>query len=228
MITQRVRKANDGLPKSLLFNDVNLFHAMRLNNVTAYPSWITETLTGFTPYIAFITLSDLPITEGEYTFYFTQIGAPGSPPESSACLIIEIVESLTDELDICTDSNSKNIVWINREGGRSNYIFNERQDTSIDTGKPVTYENDSKLKYTYKGKGYKEITLYKTGMSRTEIDLFESLRLSIQAWEYNETTSVFTEIIFDPKSFDKYNTHEEFYEVSMTYRYSKHINVQVQ
>jgi hypothetical protein len=223
MITQRIRKANDSIGRNIQFKIVNLFHGLNLNALTLYPSWITESLNG--GYIDFLSLSSSPITTGEYTFYFT-LG--GSPPTTDACLIIEIVDSLTDSLEICNASTSKNIVWISREGGRCSYIFEQRVNYGVDPGQTNAFENNGGLKYTSRGKTYRAVTIFKTGMSRDEIDLFESLRLSIQAWEYDPITDTTVDIILDSKSFEKYNTNEEFYEVSIDYRYSKHINVQVQ
>lgn len=206
----------------IYFNSFNLFNGIDLILTSSLPSWIINNTSGFgeTNY-----MDMSPTITGSYVLTFS---STHSPPITDTTLYIEVVDSFYDSTDTCFSSESKCIVWITREGGRASMVFDQRINYSLDSGSVSIYENDNKLRYTSRGKNYEGVTLFKTGMSRDEIDLMESMRTSIQAWEYDDTTNTSTEIIFDSKSFDKYNTNEEFYESSIDYRYSKNKNIQFQ
>ena len=125
-------------------------------------------------------------------------------------------------------NTSKCIVWINREGGRSSYIFDQRRDTDGIIGDSKTFDNNGIIKYINRGKNKEYITVYKTGLSDTEVDLIESLRYSIQAWEYDINTNLSYEIDLDSNNFSKYSSKSKLNEIIIKYRYSRYKTIQNQ
>jgi len=222
MITQKI-KILDSDTASIDFNSSSLFTNMDLVALVALPGWITTTLSG--GFIESIALNSSP-SSGTYTFYFT-LG--GSPSNIDAVLEMEVVvDTLVASLQTCNNSNAINIVWIPREGGRCSYIFDQRKNFGTVIGENKTYDNNGVIKYTSRGKNFNTKTLFKTGITNNEVDLIESLRWSIQAWEYNETTEVSTPIIIDSKSFEKYNTKFKLNEISLNYRIAEYKIIQSQ
>ena len=298
MITQRARILNN-TTTTLNFKAFNLFSDLSLNNLTSYPAFVTEILFG--GYID--SLDCNPTATGEYYIYFT-LG--GSPPTEDALLIIEVVDSLTDDIDSCVgmysyliDTVSSNggkvqinslydfstmpkvneyvyipnsiyagyhrvynailpstiildltyittitpsthyiytfnnntsvcLVWINREGGRSSMIFDQRKDYGLTAGDTKTFDNNTTVKYINRGKNFDNTTLYKSGITQDEVLLIESLRTSIQVWEYDINTNVSTPVVVDSNSFPKFNTKNPFNEVSFKYRIANYKTIQNQ
>lgn len=220
MITQRVRILNEA--SKVFFYELTTFYNMALYELTPLPVWIVIE----NPSHAYIEdLLITPIATGTYTYYFT-LG--GSPPTQDACLIIEIVDSLEDSVETCTNANTKCIVWITREGGRASYLFDQRKNYGGVIGQGQQFDNNGSIKYLSRGKNFDTVTVYKTGLSNSEIDLIESLRYSIQAWEYNPDTDVSTPIIMDSESYDKYSTKNKLNEIQLKYRIATYKEVQSQ
>lgn len=219
MITQRVRILNNKVTTVYFYNFTTFFN-LDLYEFTPLPAWIIPDNPGI---IQNLELS--PTVLGTYTYYFT-LG--GSPPAQDACLIIEIVNSLEDSVETCNNSNTKCIVWITREGGRASYLFDQRKNYGGVIGSGQTFDNNGSIKYLNRGKNFETVTVYKTGLSNTEIDLIESLRMSIQAWEYNSDTDVSTPIMLDPESYDKYSTKNKLNEIQLRYRIATYREVQSQ
>lgn len=204
------------------FTLFNLFNGIDLVLTSSLPAWMTASTSGFS-FVNYIDMS--PTLTGDFVLTFS---STHSPPITDTTLYIKVVDSFYDTTDTCSGDDSKCIVWITREGGRASMIFDQRVNYGVDTGSTASYENNRMLRYIDKGKIYDTVTLFKSGMSRDEIDLMESFRTSIQAWEYKPDTNTCVEIFPDAKSFEKYNTNEEFYEASINFRYSKNKNIQFQ
>ena len=219
MITQKVRILNN-TTSNLFFYITSTFNQMELYDVTALPAWITP---NYTPYIDRIQFT--PTVTGTYTYYFTE---GGSPPTLDACLIVEVVDSLTDSITTCNNSDTITLVWITREGGRGTYLFDQRKDFKGIVGDVKTFDNNGTIKYINRGKNFVYKTVYKTGISDEEVDLLESLRYSIQAWEYNATTDVSTPILLDSNSYDLYSTKTQLNEVNLKYRIATYKEIQNQ
>ena len=219
MITQKVRILNN-TTSNLFFYITSTFNQMELYDVTALPAWITP---NYTPYIDRIQFT--PTVTGTYTYYFTE---GGSPPTLDACLIVEVVDSLTDSITTCNNSDTITLVWITREGGRGTYLFDQRKDFKGIVGDVKTFDNNGTIKYINRGKNFVYKTVYKTGISDEEVDLLESLRYSIQAWEYNSTTDVSTPILLDSNSYDLYSTKTQLNEVNLKYRIATYKEIQNQ
>lgn len=124
--------------------------------------------------------------------------------------------------------NSKCLVWINREGGRSCYTFDQRKNYDGIIGKDVSFDNGTTVKYVNRGKNFDYITVYKTGISDTEVDLIESLRYSIQAWEYDLRTNTSKPIIIDSGNYAKYNTKVNFNDITLKYKVANYKQIQTQ
>lgn len=219
MITQKVRILNNAT-SILFFNSASTFNLMELYDVTALPAWIVPY---YNPYIDYLTLT--PTVTGTYTYYFTE---GGSPPTLDACLIVEVVDSLTDSITTCNNSDTITLVWITREGGRATYLFDQRKDFKGIVGDFKTFDNNGTIKYINRGKNFVYKVVYKTGITDDEVDLLESLRYSIQAWEYNATTDVSTPILLDSNSYDLYSTKTQLNEVNLKYRIATYKEIQNQ
>lgn len=125
-------------------------------------------------------------------------------------------------------NTSKCIVWINREGGRSSYTFDQRKDTEGIIGDSKTFDNNGVIKYVNRGKNKEYITVYKTGLSNTEVDLIDSLRYAIQVWEYDINTNTSYEIDLDSNNFSKYSSKSKLNEIQIKYKYSRYKTIQNQ
>ena len=223
MIRQKIRILDSDV-NAIYFTTSSLFTNMNLVALVPLPAWLTVTTlsSGFIESINLL-MSPPPAV---YTFYFT---TGGSPSNIDAILDMEIViDELVKPLTTCNNSNAINIVWLTREGGRASYIFDQRKNFGTTLGESKTYDNNGTIKYFTRGKNFNNKTIYKTGLSIDEVNLIESLRWCIQAWEYNETTDVSTPILFDPKSFDKFNTKFKLNEVTLTYRLAEYKIIQSQ
>ena len=220
MITQKIIIANNQV-STCIFRLFNVFPNMQLNTVTSLPAWIVPSIS--VTYIDYLTLT--PTVTGTYTYYFTE---GGSPPTLDACLIVEVVDSLTDSITTCNNSDTITLVWITREGGRGTYLFDQRKDFKGIVGDFKTFDNNGTIKYINRGKNFVYKVVYKTGITDDEVDLLESLRYSIQAWEYNATTDVSTPILLDSNSYDLYSTKTQLNEVNLKYRIATYKEIQNQ
>lgn len=137
-----------------------------------------------------------------------------------------LVQDFFENIDNCCDK--KNIVWLNRQGGFGNFMFTQRRDYSVDLDKPSTFISDDVIKYSERGRVYDSITVYCTGISNNQIDYIDTLRYAIQAWEYDEDSKVFTPILIESGNFAKRNTKIRMNRTTLTYRYAKSLNVQMQ
>lgn len=301
MITETIRLlVNTSYNEIIIGNVSNIFPKLQLNTLTTYPVNISFDITP--GYIQWMDVTDFTET-GTYYIYFT-LG--GSPPSEDALLIIEVVDSLTDEIESCVgmrqfiiddvqndngkatillpysfdvmpkvneyvyipnsiyagyhrvhntvipdgitidtpyigtltpsiyyiytfnSNTSKCLVWLNREGGRSSMIFDQRKDYGLTAGEVKSFDNNTSIKYINRGKNFDNTTVYKSGISQDEILLIESLRTSIQVWEYDINTNSNKPIFVDSSSFNKFNTKNKFNEVSFKYRLATYKIIQSQ
>jgi hypothetical protein len=218
MITQKIKILNNQVNYSV-FTGGNVFSGMQLYELTPLPAWIV--IVGN----PILLLQYTPTVLGTYTYYFTE---GGSPSIADACLIVEVVDSLTDSITTCNNSDTITLVWITREGGRASYMFDQRKDFKGIVGDVKTFDNNGTVKYINRGKNFLYKVIYKTGISDNEVDLLESLRYSIQAWEYNATTDVSTPILLDSNSYDLYSTKTQLNEVNLKYRIATYKEIQNQ
>jgi hypothetical protein len=219
MITQRVKVLNN-TANTLPFDITSTFNKLKLYDISSLPAWIVPT---YSPFITRLTLN--PTVTGTYTYYFTE---SSSPPTTDACLILEVVDSLTELAETCSSTNNITLVWITREGGMATYIFDQRKDFKGIVGETETFDNNGTLKYFKRGKNFTYKQVYKTGLTNNEVDLLESLRYSIQAWEHNPTTGVNTPILLDSNNYDLYAEKGQLNKVTLKYRIAEYKEIQSQ
>lgn len=187
---------------------------------TALPAWITNNTSN--SYTNFFSITAPTINEYTYkaSIYLNDNF------KGKALIRVIVVESLYEEIDNCCSDENINIVWLNRQGGRANYIFSQRKDFNVEIGDKKTYINNDIKKYSEINKVYYGTKVYATGLTLNQIDYLDTLRYSIQAWILKGT--YFVPILLDISSFDKYNTKENMYEISLSFIYAEQINIQRQ
>lgn len=222
MITQTVRILNSQVTPVYFFSE-SIFSGLKLYQYSFLPAWIVEA--GFQPYIELLVMSPTVTVTGTFTYYFT---LSTSPAAQDACLIIEVVDSLTDSTESCSTDASICLVWLNREGGRSSFIFDQRKDFKGVIGEAKKFDTNGVQKYISKGKNFLLKTVYKDALTNNEVDYLESLRWAIQAWEYNNTTGVSTPILIDTANYDLYSTKEKFNKIVLSYRMAAYKEIQNQ
>lgn len=219
MITQRVKVLNN-IANTLLFDITSTFNGLKLYPISSLPGWVVP---NYSPFITRLTIT--PTTVGTYTYYFTE---SASPPLTDACLIVEVVDSLFDLSETCSSSNNITLVWITREGGIATYIFDQRKDFKGILGDTETFDNNGTLKYFKRGKNFSYKQVYKTGLTNDEVDLLESLRYSIQAWEHEPITGTNTPILLDSANYDLYAEKGQLNKVVLKYRIAEYKEIQSQ
>lgn len=193
---------------------------IKFTNLEDLPAWITRTTSG--EYTTQLTCSPTSLSYGGYSIDVFS----GNSFQGSANFFINVVDSLFEEIDNCCKDEDINIVWINRQGGRSNFIFTQRKDFSIEVGKKSTFITGEIKKYSQIKEVYNQTTVYAKGISLNALNYLDGLRYSIQSWVYNNGS--FIPILLDVKSFEKYNTKENMYDVQITFTYANDLNIQTQ
>lgn len=220
MITHKIRILNNQT-STCLFRLWTTFTGLELYTYSMLPAWIVPSSTfGYIDYLTFN-----PTVTGTFSYDFT-LG--GSPSLADARLIVEVVDSLTDNLPVCNNQNAIALVWITREGGRASYIFDQRKDFSTIPGESKSFDNGGEIKFFNKGKIFDGKIIYKTGLSDNEMTLINSLLDSIQAWEYDESTGESKRIYIQPETFDLPGTKPKINEVIIKYRLAKYKLIQGQ
>lgn len=184
------------------------------------PAWITNNTIG--SYTQFWSLA--PTSVG--TFYYNASAYLRNTFEGAALITVIVVESLYEEIDNCCSDENVNIVWLNRQGGRGNFIFTQRKDFNVEVGKKSTYITNDIKRYSEIKNVHNGFKVYATGISKNQIDFIDTLRYSIQCWQF--INGVFIPLILDIGSFEKYNTKENMYEISMNFLYAERLNIQRQ
>jgi hypothetical protein len=123
---------------------------------------------------------------------------------------------------------TKCIVWINRQGGRCCYTFDQRVNYEGLIGDAKVFDTGVFNKYNNRGKNYDYVSIYKTGISNEEVDLIESLRYSIQAWEFDIKTATARPILIDSNSYGKYNTKINLNDIVLKYKIATYKLIQTQ
>lgn len=184
------------------------------------PAWITNnTINNYTQF-----WSLAPISIG--TFYYNASVYDRTIFKGTALITVIVVESLYEEIDNCCSDENVNIVWLNRQGGRGNYIFTQRKDFNVEVGKTNTYISNDIKRYSEIKNVHNGFKVYAKGISKNQIDFLDTLRYSIQCWQF--INGVFVPLILDIGSFEKYNTKENMYEISMNFLYAERLNIQRQ
>lgn len=123
MITQTIRVENNSGANVFTFGSV-LFLNLNLYELTTLPAWITYVNTGSPLYTKTLTIT--PTTLGTYYYYFT---LAGSPMLEDALLIVEVVDSLTEDIDTCIKQDIYLVDSVTDNGG--NAQINTLYDISV-------------------------------------------------------------------------------------------------
>lgn len=184
------------------------------------PAWITNnTIGSYTQ-----TWSLAPTSTG--TYYYNASAYLRNSFQGAVAITVIVVDSLYEEIDNCCSDENVNIVWLNRQGGRGNFIFTQRKDFNVEIGKKSTYLTNDIKRYSEIKNVHNGFKVYATGITKNQIDFLDTLRYSIQCWQF--INGVFIPLILDIGSFEKYNTKENMYEISMNFLYAKRLNIQRQ
>lgn len=184
------------------------------------PAWITNNVINFKTQTWDITAPSIN------TYYYFGEVSLRNEYKGAAIITLQVVESLYEEIDNCCSDENVNIVWLNRQGGRGNYIFTQRKDFNVEIGKTNTYLSYDIKKYSEIKNVHNGFKVYATGLTINQIDFLDTLRYSIQCWQFINDT--FIPLVLDIGSFEKYNTKENMYEVSMNFIYAERLNIQRQ
>lgn len=121
-----------------------------------------------------------------------------------------------------------NIVWLNREGGYQNYIFQGVKTFEQRVGDERTYKDGSILKLSQRKNVYSGRIVTTSNIPQLHVDYLDSLRTSIQAWEWNESDDTYTEILLDNSDYVKYTTRQKLFDISIRFIYAEEIIIQTQ
>jgi len=110
---------------------------------------------------------------------------------------------------ICTD-NALNFAWLNRSGGWNSFALESKWIKGYELGGQQVYlDAGSVLRRTEVQDVYQSYTLTAELLTTFELDLLASLRTSIQAYLYNDSSLAFDiPIIIDTGSFQTYGNRQ--------------------
>jgi hypothetical protein len=131
----------------------------------------------------------------------------------------------------CAGDSAFNIAWINREGGWSSYIFEGKKSYGVDMGKVKTYKKNRELKRSSVEEVYNTAEVALANKSIQDMKFISSLRYSIQAYLWSESTQQWSiPIILDKDNFNEYSTPFRQIEVeeAFTFRYAEEVVIQTQ
>lgn len=120
---------------------------------------------------------------------------------------------------------NKTLVWLNRAGGISSYLFSEKNSLKVEqksTGEYKTFERE--LRHISKSDVYDGVVIAQSGVPVDHDEIIKSLRLSIQAWEQKGKKLV--PIILNADSFVYRPREQGLFDVDFEYRYSTEIIIQ--
>lgn len=123
------------------------------------------------------------------------------------------------------------IVWVNQEGGRQSYWFNQPKDYEIQQSGGTTWINaDKELRYLQRGRVENAVRVSQQFVPIEHIDSLNSLKNSIQAWTCTNilTASTYRSIIIDEDSWVFKRTLDRFYTIEFTFKYSIEKKIQKQ
>jgi hypothetical protein len=199
-----------------------LYPFNRVIVTSTLPAWFVDnTIFGYSSYWQIT-----PPLDGTYTYEVDVYSLDEPTQVGTGTITLNVADQYENVNNCCSDENV-NIVWLNRQGGRSNFIFTQRKDFNVDVGGTTTFVTNNIKKFSEIRDVYDGAILYSTGLSKNAVNYLDTLRYTIQAWIFNSDNS-FTPIIIDVGSFTKYTTKEKLYEVQISFQYATRLNIQKQ
>jgi hypothetical protein len=134
--------------------------------------------------------------------------------------------------EVCaSDENNFNIAWVNRQGGRSSYVFEGKKVFGVDIGKVGTYKKAGELKRSSVEEVYDNAEVTISNKSKRDMIFIASLWQSIQAYLYDPATQQWSiPIILNRENYEKYQHpfRQIEQEGSFSFRYSNETVIQSQ
>jgi hypothetical protein len=124
-----------------------------------------------------------------------------------------------------------NIAWINRQGGWSSYVFEGKKEIRRKQGKETTFKRGRELKKASIEEVYTEVNVSFAGKTIRELLFIDTLRTSIQAYLYNDSTKAWDiPIVIDKEDYTIHSLPHKQSEQSdsLTFLYSEDILIQKQ
>lgn len=115
------------------------------------------------------------------------------------------------------------IVWVNQDGGRQSYWFNQPKEYDIEQNGGTTWINSNREKrYLQRGRVENGVRVSQQFVPAEHVDSLSSLKNAIQAWTCTSITnaSTYRSIIIDEDSWVVKRTLDRFYLVEFTFKYS--------
>jgi hypothetical protein len=166
-----------------------------------------------------LTVNALGMTAGVYNFTI-EVDSVEYP---FSLTILACAAPPTNELIDC-DKDPIGIVWVNQEGGRQSYWFNQPKEFEINQADGKTYINsDREKRYFSRGRVEYGVNIRQEFIPLLHLDSINSLKNSIQAWTCTNITdlSTYKSIIIDEDTWVFRRTADRFYTIEFSFKFSK-------
>lgn len=162
-----------------------------------------------------------------YRFSWTANNADGSEDE----YVVELVNlAACSEIVSVKDCNETLIVWLNREGGWSQFYFTGKTTYEVQIPDGKTYINsDFVQRYFDRGKVYRGELLTTGDIPVNALDLMESLKYSLQAYkvDYSNPLDIkYIPILLQDGDYTKRKTGDKIFDVSVKMIYAQEVTIQ--
>jgi hypothetical protein len=155
-------------------------------------------------------VNNMNIVVGGISYPFTVTILTCAPPSTSP-----IIDCVKDPIGI---------VWVNQEGGRQSYWFNQPKEFEINQADGKTYINTNKEKrYFSRGRVEYGVNIEQNFIPLLHLDSMNSLKNSIQAWVCTNITdlSTYKSIIIDEDTWVFRRTADRFFTIEFSFKFSK-------
>lgn len=132
-------------------------------------------------------------------------------------IVIDVVAVCIEEIEACCDE-AVYLRWLSPTGGIREWPFPGIREFEIRVGDALTFKNSNlQIQYSERKNIYSGKRVTSGNITRNVYDYLTSLKVAIQAWEYNPSTEVLTPILVDNESFPTYTSKQKFYEFAVNY-----------
>lgn len=152
---------------------------------------------------------DITINYGEYAAPISITMITCEVPQE-----LPVLECEADGMGIC---------WVNQEGGRQSFYFNQPKEFAISQEDGQTYVNQSNEKRYYtKGLVEDVVRITQQFIPIEFVTSINSLKNAIQAWTFTDIddNTTYKSIVIDEDSWNFKRTKQRFYELSFNFKYS--------
>ena len=190
------------------------------------PVWFTQ-VNDFPLYDTFWLMTPPSESGTTYRFSWTANNTYGTTNE----YIVELIMLAACSEDVTVrDCNETLIVWLNREGGWSQFYFTGKTTYEVQIPDGKTYINsDFVLRYFDRSKVYKGELLTTGSIPQSALELMESLKYSLQAYkvDYSNPLDIkYIPILLQDGDYTKRKTGEKIFDVSVKMIYAQEVTIQ--